>query len=969
MPARMPQAVPVRRWFGALAFLGLAAATPAAHADASLSFDGTNDYVTMGAAPGLGSASFTLETWFRRSAAGVGTSTGSGGVTAIPLVTKGRSEADGTNQDMNYFLGIRASDGVLVADFEEGAGGAQPGLNHPIAGTTPVSTGVWQHAAVTYDGSRWQLFLNGSLQSELVVGRPPRADSIQRAALGSAQNSTGVASGFFAGSLDEVRIWNHARTAAQIAAGRDVEITSATGLIGRWGLDEGSGTVAADSSGTGANGTLVNGPAWGAGFQQPVVPTVTRGPYLQLGTPTSVILRWRTDSATDSRVRYGTDPANLNLFADDAVSSTEHQVQLGGLAPATRYYYGVGSTTAILASGADYAFTTAPPAGTPQATRIWVLGDSGTADSVAAGVRNGYAAFAAGRVADVWLMLGDNAYQNGTDAEYEAAVFDMYPAQLRQTVLWATIGNHDTAGSTNPPLTIPHFQIFNNPTNGAAGGVPSGTEKYYSFDYGRIHFICLDSMTSSRAPGSAMLNWLLSDLESTTQDWIIAFWHHPPYTKGSHNSDTESQLVEMRANILPILEAGGVDLVLTGHSHNYERSFLIDGHYGLSGTFTQAMKVDGGSGREDGDGSYVKPADLAGNEGAVYVVAGNGGHVTNWVGGSTAEFNPNPHPAMYLSVLHVGSLVLDVDGDRLDAKMIRETGVVDDYFTLVKSSAPNTPPTVAITAPAQGSGYTAPATVAISADAGDADGSVQQVQFFANGNSVGVDSDAPFALAWNNVAAGGYALTATATDNLGASTTSAPVDITISAPPPPAAPTGLVATAGNAQVALAWNASAGATSYSVRRATASGGPYITVASGLAGTSSVDGGLANGTTYHYVVTATGAGGESGNSAEASATPTAPPALPAAPTNLSATGVSKTQINLAWSDNAGNETAYSIERSNSSGNGFAVIATVGANVSSYANTGLKANKTYYYRVRATNAAGASGYSNTATGKTLR
>src|SRR3989454_22362 len=84
---------------------------------AALDFDGSNDYVTFGAAPGLGTATFTLETWFKREGAGVGTSTGSGGIAdGIPLVTKGRAETDGSNVDMNYFLGIRASDSVLVAD-------------------------------------------------------------------------------------------------------------------------------------------------------------------------------------------------------------------------------------------------------------------------------------------------------------------------------------------------------------------------------------------------------------------------------------------------------------------------------------------------------------------------------------------------------------------------------------------------------------------------------------------------------------------------------------------------------------------------------------------------------------------------------------------------------------------------------------------------------------------------------------
>jgi len=182
-----------------------------------------------------------------------------------------------------------------------------------------------------------------------------------------------------------------------------------------------------------------------------------------------------------------------------------------------------------------------------------------------------------------------------------------------------------------------------------------------------------------------MLTWLQADLESTSQDWIIAFWHHPAYTKGSHDSDYETELVEMRQYVLPILEAGGVDLVLAGHSHCYERSYLINGHYKVSSDFSAANLIDGGDGREDGTGTYEKPGDQAANQGAVYIVAGNGGHVTGWASGSVAEFNPNPHPAMFYSALHVGSLLFDVKGDRLDAKMIRETGAVDDYFTITKN--------------------------------------------------------------------------------------------------------------------------------------------------------------------------------------------------------------------------------------------------------------------------------------------
>ena len=125
---------------------------------------------------------------------------------------------------------------------------------------------------------------------------------------------------------------------------------------------------------------------------------------------------------------------------------------------------------------------------------------------------------------------------------------------------------------------------------GESGGVASGTEHYYSYDFANIHFICLDSMTAGRTTNNAMYLWLTNDLANVTATWTIAYWHHPPYTKGSHDSDYETDLIEMRQVFLPVLEQGGVDLVLAGHSHCYERSYLLDQHYGNSSTFNNSMK-------------------------------------------------------------------------------------------------------------------------------------------------------------------------------------------------------------------------------------------------------------------------------------------------------------------------------------------------------------------------------------------
>jgi hypothetical protein len=414
---------------------------------------------------------------------------------------------------------------------------------------------------------------------------------------------------------------------------------------------------------------------------------LVRGPYLQIVTPTSIVIKWRTDVSTDSIVRYGLAANTLNDAAIDVAIDVDHEVKVTGLTPGTLYYYSVGDSGATLAGGDNsYKFQAAPRIGARHPTRIWVIGDSGTANSGAAAVRDGFMSFTVNRPANIWLMLGDNAYTDGTDFQYQLALFDMYPPLLRQTPLWPTLGNHDGVSANSSNESGPYFDIFTLPRNAEAGGLASGTEAYYSFDYGNIHFINLDSYDSDRSESGAMFTWLENDLAATTQEWIIGYWHHPPYSKGSHNSDSESHLIDMRTRALPILEFYGVDFVLTGHSHSYERSYLIDGHYGTSDTFDSSMLIDGGSGRENDTGAYTKISASNPHQGTVYAVAGSSGHAK---GGSL------DHPVMFSSLNSLGSLVLDVNGGRLDANFIDEFGNTLDFFTIIKDapSGDNEPPT------------------------------------------------------------------------------------------------------------------------------------------------------------------------------------------------------------------------------------------------------------------------------------
>jgi 3',5'-cyclic AMP phosphodiesterase CpdA len=177
-----------------------------------------------------------------------------------------------------------------------------------------------------------------------------------------------------------------------------------------------------------------------------------------------------------------------------------------------------------------------------------------------------------------------------------------------------------------------------------------------------------------------MAQWLKADLAATTRDWIVAFFHHPTYTKGTHDSDREGRLVDMRQNFLPILEAGGVDLILTGHSHVYERSYFVDGHYGQSASFDPAVHVkQPGNGRAGGDGVYRKPRGRAPNAGEISVVTGSAGSA-----GSKSKPPTLDHRAMWISLNEPGSVVLDIDGLRLDLTFINEKGEKRDWFTIEK---------------------------------------------------------------------------------------------------------------------------------------------------------------------------------------------------------------------------------------------------------------------------------------------
>jgi 3',5'-cyclic AMP phosphodiesterase CpdA len=184
------------------------------------------------------------------------------------------------------------------------------------------------------------------------------------------------------------------------------------------------------------------------------------------------------------------------------------------------------------------------------------------------------------------LHMGDLACDFGTFSELESNYFAVYANLMQRVPFFPAPGNHEYLTGQAAPYLAVHAT--------PESGVPAQDQgRYYSFDWGDAHFVSLDSNLLDAASEGQMLAWFDQDLQATSKVWKIVYFHHTPYPSGHHLGDPTCD--RALAVINPIAERNGVQLVLNGHEHSYQRTRpLSNGHFAARGSGTTYLTTAGG---------------------------------------------------------------------------------------------------------------------------------------------------------------------------------------------------------------------------------------------------------------------------------------------------------------------------------------------------------------------------------------
>ena len=472
------------------------------------------------------------------------------------------------------------------------------------------------------------------------------------------------------------------------------------------------------------------------------LPLFTVLPYIQPGANSllqdgkeSMIIAWQTFAGVaEFSVEFGATPqygaAAVVTHAPrtagkggDAEQRFNWTAEVAGLSLGRKYYYRVRGNNQALAEG---YFTTRQPRG--HRIRFVAFGDNSYGDISDRAIA--YHTYK--QNPDFVMNCGDNVYESGTDDEYQRYFFPVYNADLagpregapllRSVPFYTVIANHDVQGKddkghevadfTRNPDALAFYTAMHLPLNGppapsrqtptigpaaaidrfrACAGARFPRMANYSFDYGDAHFLCLDSNRYIDPNDEPLQAWIAQDLSATAAIWKFVVYHHPPFNVGDEHYEVQHMRV-----LAPLFERCGVDVVLSGHEHNYQRArplkFVPAGPGKSADLGAKDRRVPGVF---TIDSSFDGIRNTRPN-GVMYIVTGAGGkHLYD------AGFTDDPSRWTHADDGHAAYVVkmvtdrhslsvFDVDGARLTMAQVDEAGQEIDRLTITKAPRPAT---------------------------------------------------------------------------------------------------------------------------------------------------------------------------------------------------------------------------------------------------------------------------------------
>ena len=287
-------------------------------------------------------------------------------------------------------------------------------------------------------------------------------------------------------------------------------------------------------------------------------------PYLQNLQHDGITIMWETVYPTYGKVIYGNDGVLDKVAIEDEIPSTMHELTLVGLNPNEIYQYKV---ECFNISSKVQSFSTKRNDKSP--LKFIVYGDNRSYPKV----HENLVKMMAKENADIVLNVGDVVTTGGNEIEWVDEYF--YPLRhiSGSVPTYIAIGNHEYGGYWDSRVVPPFEKYVNNPIT-----TTGSTEYYYSFDYGNTHFTLIDPNKAELtggcglAVGSQQYNWFVEDVKKAKEnsEWTMVIMHQPPYSETWDGGPYGGEAT-LRRDVVPIMEANGVDMVLSGHTHDYER--------------------------------------------------------------------------------------------------------------------------------------------------------------------------------------------------------------------------------------------------------------------------------------------------------------------------------------------------------------------------------------------------------------